>query len=59
MKEKIIEQLKREMSGSRRGYKGFLYHISKDKTYLAKTLRLKEPKKKPKTLVKKTGSNPN
>lgn len=50
---KIIEQLKREMSGSRRGYKGFLYHISKDKTYLAKTLRLKEPKKKPKTLQKR------
>lgn len=49
---KITEQLKREMSGSRRGYKGFLYHISKDKTYLAKTLKLKEPKKKPKTLSK-------
>lgn len=49
---KITEQLKREMSGSRRGYKGFLHHISKDKTYLAKTLKLKEPKKKPKTLSK-------
>ena len=49
---KISEQLKREMSGSRRGYKGFLYHIQKDKTFLSKMLKLKEPKKKPKTLQK-------
>lgn len=49
---KISEQLKKEMSGSKRGYKGFLYHIQKDKTHLQKILKLKEPKKKPKTLQK-------
>jgi len=49
---KISEQLKKEMSGSKRGYKGFLYHIQKDKTYLQKILKLKEPKKKLKTLQK-------
>lgn len=49
---KISEKLKKEMSGSKKGYKGFLYHIQKDKTYLQKILKLKEPKKKPKTLQK-------
>ena len=49
---KISERLKREMSGSKRGYKGFLYHIQKDKTYLQKILKIKEPKIKPKVLQK-------
>jgi len=49
---KISEQLKKEMSISKKGYKGFLYHIQKDKTYLQKILKLKEPKKKPKILQK-------
>ena len=49
---KISEQLKKEMSSSKKGHKGFLYHIQKDKTHLQKILKLKEPKIKPKTLQK-------
>lgn len=48
----LSERLKTTLSGSRRGFKGFLYHINKDKDYTIKLLRLKVPKKRPKTLTK-------
>ena len=48
----ISDNLKRQMSYSRRGYKDFLYHINKNKKFLANIIKLKEPKKKPKTLSK-------
>lgn len=48
----LSERLKKEMSGSRRGYKGFLYHIQKEKSFLAKILKIKEPKTRPKVLTK-------
>jgi site-specific recombinase XerD len=48
----LSEQLKKTIPGSRRGFKGFLYHINKDKEYSAKILKLKAPKTRPKVIQK-------
>lgn len=48
----LSERLKRSISGSRRGFKGFLYHIDKKKEYPAKMLKVKEPKRRPQTITK-------
>lgn len=48
----VSERLKKTISGSRRGFKDFLYHINKDKQYSAKVLKLKTPKSHPKTITK-------
>jgi site-specific recombinase XerD len=48
----LSAKLKKQILGSRRGFKDFLYHINKSKTYEAKILKIKEPKKKPKTMPK-------
>lgn len=48
----LSSKLKKQISGSHRGFKDFLYHINKNKSYDAKILKLKEPKKKPKTISK-------
>lgn len=45
-------QLKKQISGSHRGFKDFLYHINRNKSYDAKILKLKVPKQKPKTISK-------
>lgn len=50
---KLSDRLKRQMMGSRRGFKDFLYHINKDKLYHKKILKLKEAKSRPKTLPRK------
>lgn len=49
---KLSEKLKRQISGSRRGFKDFLYHINKSKSYDAKILKVKVPKENPKTISK-------
>lgn len=48
----LPSKLKKQILGSRRGFKDFLYHINKNKSYDAKILKLKEPKKRPKTISK-------
>lgn len=48
----LSEKLKRQISGSRRGFKDFLYHINKSKSYDAKILKVKVPKERPKTISK-------
>lgn len=48
----LSEKLKRQISGSHRGFKDFLYHINKSKDYDAKILKVKVPKEKPKTVAK-------
>ncbi len=48
----VSERLKRQILRSRRGFKGFLYHISRNKMFNAKILKIKEPKKCPKTISK-------
>jgi len=48
----LSEKLKKQIPGSRRGFKDFLYHINKDKNYSANILKLKVPKQKPKTISK-------
>ena len=50
---KLSDRLKRQMMGSRRGFKNFLYHINKDKLFDKKVLKLKAAKSRPKTLPKK------
>lgn len=45
-------RLKRQISGSHRGFKDFLYHINKNRSYDRKILKLKVPKSKPKTISK-------
>jgi len=45
-------KLKKQIPGSRRGFKDFLYHINRDKSYDAKFLKLKVPKQRPKTISK-------
>ena len=49
----LTDRLKRQMMGSRRGFKDFLYHINKDKFFNKKVLKLKAAKSRPKTLPKK------
>lgn len=48
----LSPKLKKQIPGSRRGFKDFLYHINKNKTYDSKILKLKEPKTRPKTISK-------
>ena len=50
---KLSDRLKRQMMGSRRGFKNFLYHINKDKLFNKRLLKLKVAKSRPKTLPKK------
>ncbi|MHB8065475.1 MAG: tyrosine-type recombinase/integrase [Ruminiclostridium sp.] len=48
----LSTKLKKQISGPHRGFKDFLYHINKNKSYDAKILKLKVPKQKPKTITK-------
>ena len=45
-------KLKKQIPGSRRGFKDFLYHINRNNSYDAKIHKLKVPKQKPKTISK-------
>jgi len=48
----ISEKLRRQISGSQRGFKDFLYHINKNRSFSAKAIKLKEPPLFPQTLTK-------
>lgn len=48
----LSEKLRKTIPGSRRGFKDFLYHITKDKDFAVKVLKVKVPKTRPKTLEK-------
>ncbi len=48
----LSERLKKTISGSKRGFKDFLYHINKDKEYPAKILKIKVRRSRPKTISK-------
>ena len=48
----LSERLKKDMSVSRRGFKDFLYHINKDKSFKTNILRVKVPKDNLKVLSK-------
>lgn len=48
----LAERLKKQVSGSRKGFKNFLYHINKNKSFTSHILKLKVPKQQPKTLSK-------
>lgn len=48
----LSKKLKKQIIGSHRGFKGFLYHINKSRSYDAKILKLKVPKQRPKTISK-------
>ncbi|AKF95793.1 tyrosine-type recombinase/integrase [Brevibacillus laterosporus] len=48
----LAERLKKQVLGSRRGFKDFLYHINKDKLFSTHILKLKVPKQKPKIIPK-------
>ncbi|EAD5190261.1 transposase [Listeria monocytogenes] len=48
----LTERLKKQVSGSRKGIKSFLHHINKDKSFTSHILKLKVPKRQPKTLSK-------
>ncbi|MFO1446009.1 tyrosine-type recombinase/integrase [Bacillus sp. Bva_UNVM-123] len=48
----LTERLKKQVSGSRKGFKSFLHHISKNKSFSSHILKLKVPKQPPKTLSK-------
>lgn len=48
----LSERVKKTIPGSRRGFKGFLHHITKTKDYPAKLLKVKQPRRRPKTLTK-------
>lgn len=50
----LSERLKRDMSVSRKGFKDFLYHINKNKTFKTNILRVKVPKTKIKVLPKES-----
>lgn len=45
-------KLKKQIPGSRRGFKDFLYHINRNRSYDSKILKLKVPKQRPKTISK-------
>jgi integrase/recombinase XerD len=45
-------KLKRQIPGSHRGFKDFLYHINRNKSYDKKILKLKVPKQRPRTISK-------
>ncbi len=48
----LSQKLKKQIPGSRRGFKDFLYHINKEKDNDSRILKLKVPKKRPKTISK-------
>ncbi len=48
----LSERLKKQITGSRRNFKDFLYHINKDKKFTANILKAKVPKEKPKVISK-------
>ncbi|OZT10629.1 transposase [Priestia aryabhattai] len=48
----LTERLKKQVSGSRKGFKNFLHHINKNKSFSSHILKLKVPKQPPKTLSK-------
>lgn len=48
----LSTKLKKQIVGSQRGFKDYLYHINKNRSYDKKVLKLKEPKTKPKTIPK-------
>lgn len=48
----LSQKLKKQIPGSRRGFKDFLYHINKNKDFDAKILKVRVPKKRPKTITK-------
>jgi integrase/recombinase XerD len=48
----LSEKLKKQIPGSHRGFKDFLYHINKSRSYDTKILKLKVPKQRPKTISK-------
>ena len=49
---RLSDKLTRTMPGSRRGFRDFLYHINKSKSFEARIIKLKEPKTRPKILKK-------
>ena len=54
---RLSDKLTRTIMGSRRGFKDFLYHINRTKQYDTRVIRLKEPKKRIKTLKKSEVEN--
>lgn len=50
----LSERLKQQLAGSTRPFKGFLYHLSKDRPFTVSRLRLRVPKGRPKALRKET-----
>lgn len=48
----ISDDLKKQMSYSKRGYRDFLYHINKEKTFATNIIKLKVPKTRPKVLAR-------
>jgi integrase/recombinase XerD len=46
----LSKNLKKQMFGSMRGFKGFLYHINKSKQFDAKLLKLSVPRQRPKVV---------
>lgn len=48
----LSTKLKKQIVGSQRGFKDYLYHINKNRSYDKKILKLKVPKTKPKTIPK-------
>ncbi|WP_339279002.1 tyrosine-type recombinase/integrase [Paenibacillus sp. FSL W8-1187] len=49
---KLSQKMKKQLPGFRKGFKDFLYHINKDRDFDSKILKLKVPKKRPKTISK-------
>ena len=48
----LSEKLKKQIPGSRRGFKDFLFHINKDKLFYKNILKIKTPKCTPRTISK-------
>jgi len=49
---KVSQRLKKQFSGSRRGFKDYLYHINKNKDFDVRILKVKAPKQQPRVLTK-------
>lgn len=52
-KKNISDNLRNQISYSKRGFKDFLYHINKEKKFMTNLIKLKVHKTKPKVLTKK------
>lgn len=48
----LSDDLRKQMSYSKRGYKDFLYHVNKEKKFMTNMIKLKVQKTRPKTLTK-------